>query len=352
MKFAYILIVSWFFVAVQGRLLHAHKPMKIPRHLQSYTIQRGGQSQQLFAPAHFGSQYSKQPDAVSVKSERNTLVNEKVSKGILFGGYMMLWYFFTVAYNISNKMALRDFPLPAFVVWTQLLISSMLVLPLWLANKPALSREQLKNISVLSLLHTMGVFTSALAMKAGSISFLQIIKASEPVFVAAVSLLLGGKLLPLPVYLTLIPVISGVALASVTDLSFSWQSFAPAIASNTLHPVRMVLFKKYMGNWADNTNATSSYVSQLNTPTLSSSNVFQLVTLLGVLIMLPLAVIKEGHLVSDALKNVASVDSLTMPRFADVLQANDKLKGFLLNLLISGVSYFFYNEVGHIVLTQ
>jgi drug/metabolite transporter (DMT)-like permease len=329
---------------VHARLPHsaALNNPRLPR-----VIKHGGQSHPFQTQTFGSSAISKKTDNLAEPIRTHIdIPKDSVKKGILFGSYMFMWYFFTVAYNIANKNVLTALPLPAVIVWTQLLISALLILPMWLLRAPQVSKVHLKDTSVLALLHTMGVYTSGMAMQAGSISFLQIIKASEPVFVAAVSLLLGGRLLPLPVYLTLVPVISGVALASVKDLSFSWQSFAPAVASNTLHPIRMVLFKKYMGNWkAQHLAAPSSAVAVQAPPPPSSSTVFHLVTLLGVLILLPVALLKEGALVVPSLKELASVEAVSALKLSDFLHPNDKFKNFLVNLIVSGVSYFFYNEV-------
>ena len=290
-------------------------------------------------------------EGVDVKISKTT--SDKIKQGLAFGSYMLFWYFFTVAYNIANKNALMALPFPASIVWAQLLISALIILPLWVVQAPKFTKGQLQDTSVLSLLHTLGVLTSAISMQAGSISFLQIVKASEPVFVAVVSVLLGSRLLPLPVYLTLIPVIAGVALASVKDLSFSWGSFLPAVLSNTLHPVRMVLFKKYLAKWTaeqQQTDTTSTeqpnhaVVKKAASP-LSSSAVFQLLTLLGVVLLLPIVLIVEGGGVLHALRAIVDTGADMVPPLSESLRYNDRLKSLLMNIGVSGVSYYLYNEV-------
>lgn len=337
-------VFVWCVVLLSSHIVDARLP-----HASTLNVQRlprvkmyGGQ----LHPFHQSQYVQSFPLSKQSNKVADTGVNyvdipsDRVKKGIIFGGYMFMWYFFTVAYNIANKNALITLPFPAVMVWTQLLISTLLILPQWIVRSPKLSNVQLKDTYVLALLHTMGVYTSGMAMQAGSISFLQIIKASEPVFVAAVAVLLGGQVLPLPVYLTLLPVISGVALASVKDLSFSWQSFAPAVASNTLHPIRMVLFKKYMANW---TSHYSSVPHSALPP--SSSDIFHLVTVMGMLFLLPIALFREGAHVIPALKDLASVEAPQTLKLSHFLHPNAKLKNFLVNLLVSGISYFFYNEV-------
>lgn len=48
------------------------------------------------------------------------------------------------------------------------------------------------------------------------------------------------------VYATLFPIVCGVALVSVAELSFSWASFLPAVGSNTAFALRSTFSKKAM----------------------------------------------------------------------------------------------------------
>lgn len=54
-----------------------------------------------------------------------------------------------------------------------------------------------------------------------AVSFTHIIKSGEPAFSVLVSRFLLGETFPLPVYLSLLPIIGGCALAAVTELNFN-----------------------------------------------------------------------------------------------------------------------------------
>ena len=54
-----------------------------------------------------------------------------------------------------------------------------------------------------------------------AVSFTHIIKSGEPAFSVLVSRLLLGETFPVPVYLSLVPIIGGCALAAVTELNFN-----------------------------------------------------------------------------------------------------------------------------------
>ncbi|RWV87275.1 hypothetical protein BHE74_00014501 [Ensete ventricosum] len=54
-----------------------------------------------------------------------------------------------------------------------------------------------------------------------AVSFTHIIKSGEPAFSVLVSRFLLGERFPVPVYLSLLPIIGGCALAAVTELNFN-----------------------------------------------------------------------------------------------------------------------------------
>ena len=85
------------------------------------------------------------------------------------------------------------------------------------------------------------------SLGAGAVSFTHIIKASEPVVSAALSAVLLGAVYSPITYLTLLPIVGGVALASLKELSFTWVGFIAAMGSNISSALRGILAKKTMG---------------------------------------------------------------------------------------------------------
>jgi solute carrier family 35 protein E1 len=152
------------------------------------------------------------------------------------GFFFFLWYFFTVVYNVSNKRVLNDLPLPATIAVIQLCLGVPVFLPLWVIKCPDLGVVFNKNIFPaflkIGLMHSLGNFATVVSLGSGAVSFTHIIKAAEPVFSAILSAILLKNYFPYSVYIALIPIVAGVALASATELSFSWVGFLSGMASN------------------------------------------------------------------------------------------------------------------------
>ena len=55
-----------------------------------------------------------------------------------------------------------------------------------------------------------------------------------------------GSVPSIPVVLTLLPIVGGVILASMSEVTFNWTGFSSALASNITFQSRNVLSKKLM----------------------------------------------------------------------------------------------------------
>lgn len=69
--------------------------------------------------------------------------------------------------------------------------------------------------------HTIGHVAATVSMSKVAVSFTHIIKSGEPAFSVLVSRFILGETFPVPVYLSLLPIIGGCALAAVTELNFN-----------------------------------------------------------------------------------------------------------------------------------
>lgn len=73
----------------------------------------------------------------------------------------------------------------------------------------------------MAVAHTIGHVAATVSMSKVAVSFTHIIKSGEPAFSVLVSRFLLGEAFPLPVYLSLIPIIGGCALSAATELNFN-----------------------------------------------------------------------------------------------------------------------------------
>merc|ERR1712151_780906 len=106
----------------------------------------------------------------------------------------------------------------------------------------------------------------------GAVSFAQTVKAAEPVFTCVLSFLVLGTVFKWQVYGSLLPIIIGVSLASLKELSFTWKALYGAVTSNVAFASRAVLSKKNMG----------------------APNLYGVLTIMAFLLSLPFALYYEG----------------------------------------------------------
>jgi solute carrier family 35 protein E1 len=93
-------------------------------------------------------------------------------------------------------------------------------------------------------MHGLGNLASVVSFGAGSVSFAHVVKALEPVVAALLSILITGHVFSPMVYLSLLPIVIGVAFASYTEITFTWLGFSAAMLSNVFYQMRMVLAKE------------------------------------------------------------------------------------------------------------
>jgi solute carrier family 35 protein E1 len=243
------------------------------------------------------------------------------------GSYFALWYLFNIGYNIYNKQALNALAFPWTIATIQMATGIFYFVPLWalgLRKAPKLSMDDLKTLLPIALCHT-GVHVGAvIALGAGAVSFAHIVKASEPVVTCGANALLLGEVLPAKVYATLLPIIGGVAIASMKELSFTMLALASAMLSNVSSSLRGVLSKKTMSGKQIGEN-------------LDAQNLYAVLTAMSTLILIPMMLAVEGTGFLPAFKAAVEGGSFTNKSLSTLL-------------LLSGVTYYLYNEVAFLAL--
>lgn len=256
-----------------------------------------------------------------------------VVQTIQLAGLFGVWYALNVLYNLDNKRALNMLPLPWIVSTYQLLFGWIFFVSAWAFGIRKMPRCHTRGLFLKAIVpqgacHFMVHFGAVVSMSIGAVSFTHIVKAGEPVLTAALSGLVLGQMFSWQTYASLLPVVGGVMLASVTELSFTWTSFLCAMISNLGSSTRSIFAKKVM--------ADPRAVGDNLTP----ANMYALLTVVATLISIPLAIIFEGQ-------DFFSVwETSTNPETG--------VSGWtiLLKMSESALWYYTYNEVAYLCLER
>lgn len=165
------------------------------------------------------------------------------------GVYFATWWALNVVFNIYNKKVLNAFPYPWLTSTLSLAAGSTIMFASWatrLVEAPDVDLDFWKGLAPVALAHTIGHVAATVSMSKVAVSFTHIIKSAEPAFSVLVSRFLLGEHFPLPVYLSLIPIIGGCGLAALTELNFNMTGFMGAMISNLAFVFRNIFSKKGM----------------------------------------------------------------------------------------------------------
>jgi solute carrier family 35 protein E1 len=207
-----------------------------------------------------------------------------------------------------------------------LLIGVTLILASWatgITPAPELTLDNWKELFPIGLWTALAHAFSVVALGSGTVSFVQIVKAAEPVFAALNNVLLLGDIDHPFVYLSLLPIIFGVGLASLKEYSFNWLAFLTAAASNEAAALKNVASKKVMKEkWAKK---------------LGPLNTFGVLMILALICSLPFVAIFD-------VRNFSSVYSQMI--------SERKLDTAVTYSVLSGLAFYIYNVASFMVLEQ
>lgn len=238
------------------------------------------------------------------------------------------WYLANIYFNIYNKQLLKVFPHPLTVTNVQFFIGSCLSLLFWavgaVPKPPALSRAALAGIWPLAVIHVLGNVLTNVSLGAVAVSFTHTVKAMEPFFSVLMSAIFLGDVPPLPVLLTLVPIVGGVLMASLTEVTFNWTGFLSALFSNITFQSRNVLSKKLM---------------LAKGASLDNMALFQTITVLSFFMLLPVTLAVEG---APLLPSALASAGLEGPA----------LQQLLTRLLLAGLCFHGYQQLSYSILSR
>lgn len=204
----------------------------------------------------------------------------EIAKKVKIGVYFATWWALNVVFNIYNKKVLNAYPYPWLTSTLSLACGSLMMLVSWatrIAEAPKTDFEFWKTLFPVALAHTIGHVAATVSMSKVAVSFTHIIKSGEPAFSVLVSRFLLGETFPASVYLSLLPIIGGCALAAVTELNFNMTGFMGAMISNLAFVFRNIFSKKGMKG-----------------KSVSGMNYYACLSILSLVILTPFAIAVEG----------------------------------------------------------
>jgi len=107
-------------------------------------------------------------------------------------------------------------------------------------------RRALMQIGFVGVMRFATVVLGLVSLKHIAASFTETVKASAPFFTVVIAYLMIGEKTSPKVMLSLIPVGGGLAMVSITELSFNVIGFAAAVATNVIECVQNVFSKRLL----------------------------------------------------------------------------------------------------------
>jgi drug/metabolite transporter (DMT)-like permease len=157
------------------------------------------------------------------------------------------WYGWTVVYNIYNKNSLEYFD-TSFVTSVQLAFSAAMV---FTAPHPPLKITHLitpKYILMLFVL-TFGQFFGNhfgnIATGLMNISTVNIVKSTEPILAMGIMFLIFRQKQKTKKILLIFPIMAGICLCNLGDVSYSHIGALMCVLSNVFHIFKIIVSKKY-----------------------------------------------------------------------------------------------------------
>jgi len=166
----------------------------------------------------------------------------------LFTGSIILgWYGSNVGVLLLNKylLSVYGFKFPAFLTLCHMLACSVMSYGLAISNtvtlQPVKSKKQFYKIATLALIFCVAVVLGNVSLNYIPVSFNQAIGATTPAFTAVLSAVMLGHRESKDVYLSLVPVVVGIVIASGAEPMFNLVGFLAALMATAGRALKSVL---------------------------------------------------------------------------------------------------------------
>lgn len=182
----------------------------------------------------------------------------------------LMWYLCSATDNIIGKVVLSDFPYPMTMTMIQLSTTSIFLAPfLPCVGATKIGSYKRRYLFTMILPLAMGKFISSVSSYISiwrvSVSYAHTVKATLPLFTVVLTKLILGENQTMPVYLSIVPIICGVGVATMTEATYDSVGLASALTATTCFSLLTIFTKKCLKETGYNHLQLLVFVSRIAT---------------------------------------------------------------------------------------